>query len=35
MKKSKKSKGHVPLKVLVKRLKHLTAIVKKRGGKTS
>lgn len=31
--KSRKGKGHVPLKVLEKRLKHLMHIVKSRGGK--
>ncbi len=33
MKKKRSQKGHIPLKILEKRLKHLVAIVKKRGGK--
>ena len=31
-KSSKKSKGHIPLKILEKRLGRLTRIVKSRGG---
>ena len=31
----RKAKGHIPLKILEKRQKRLTAIVKSRGGKVS
>lgn len=33
--KTRKSKGHVPLKILERRLTKLRAIVKKRGGKVA
>ncbi len=33
--KAKKAKGHIPLKILEKRQKRLTAIVKSRGGHTA
>lgn len=32
---ARKAKGHIPLKILEKRQKRLTSIVKSRGGKVS